>query len=118
MKGSLVKTATIKGKKIPVIFSNVKIRNHFFNHCSQAPKTIVDWEKFRELDKLGLFKEFSDGTLAMKYRTYTLKSKGLCYYCGVKPAIKKNDLCVDCKEMISERQAIRYKNRKLEAENA
>jgi len=104
----------INGKKLEVTFGNEKIRNLFMKFCEQSPKIGVDWEKFRKLDKLGIFSTFRDQELSCRWRTHSLRKAGLCYYCGVRPAIKAGNMCQECIEGVKTRHAARVAGLKAE----
>ena len=110
----------VKGKVINVSFSNEKIRNLFLTLCDQAPKVIVDWPRFRELDKLGIFSVFKDQELSCRWRDASLRRSGMCYYCGVKPSIPTKEgfvggLCQECGDKLRQRQRIKAKERRQNA---
>ena len=86
----------IKGKKVHVTFRNSKIKDYFVKLCDAAPKTVVDWAKFRELDKSGIFSDFTNEQLSMKIRNLRLKAAGLCWYCGTREATTGSGTCDVC----------------------
>ena len=86
----------VKGKKIHVTFRSPKIKSFFMGLCDSAPKVGVDWAKFRELDKHGLFSDFTNEQLSMKIRHLRLREAGLCWYCGEQPATTGNGTCEIC----------------------
>ena len=102
--GRLIK---IQGKELEVTFKNEKIRNLFMKFCEESPKVGVDWDRFRKLDKLGIFSTFKDQELSCRWRTHSLRKAGLCYYCGTRPAIKAGNMCTECIEASESRQSIR-----------
>lgn len=81
-------------------FSKSKVIDYFLKLCDQAPKTTVDWDKFRELDKKEIFSDYSNKELSMRFRTYNLRRKGICYYCGKNKATENNGTCEICNKKI------------------
>ena len=86
----------IGGKKIQITFRKQKVKDYFMKICEKAPKVTVDWSKFRELDTNGLFSDFTNAQLSMRFRNIRLREEGLCYYCGEREATENNGTCEVC----------------------
>lgn len=88
----------INGKNISVTFRKGKIKQLFMKLCEKAPKVSVDWDRFRELDKHGLFEDFSNAQLSMRFRNLSLREQGICWQCGKEEATENNGMCNNCGE--------------------
>jgi hypothetical protein len=81
-------------------FSNPKVTTYFMALCKKSPKMTVDWDHFRSLDQKGIFTNFTNAQLSMKFRNVSLKEQGLCWYCGLEEASEKNGTCSVCNEKV------------------
>ena len=73
-----------------------KVKNAFMIICKRSYRPAVDWSKFRKNDEKGIFADYTNAQLSMKFRKLILIEQGICYYCGVKPAAADNYLCDSC----------------------
>jgi hypothetical protein len=90
----------VKGKKVDVTFRKESVKKLFMNLTKKAEKVSVDWAKFREVDKHGIFEDFTNAQLSMKFRNFSLRESGMCWHCGKEEATEKNGTCKNCAPLI------------------
>ena len=95
----MIKVLT-NGKKVNIDFKNDKVKDLFLKICDKAPKVTVDWKKFRELDQRGLFSDFTNEQLSMRFRSFNFRRNKICWYCGEEEATENNGCCRVCSEKV------------------
>lgn len=86
--------------------SRNSVQKYFMALCKRSSKTTIDWDKFRKLDKKGIFEPYSNSYLSlMKYRN-KMKEKGLCVRCGKNPP-KSKELCEECLQKKNKKKRVK-----------
>jgi hypothetical protein len=90
-----------------------KVKQAFMKLCKASFVPHPDWSKFRQLDKHGIFNQYTNARLSMKFRKLWLIEHGFCYMCGTRPMETKGGLCSECQEkMKSYLQPVKKSNKK------
>lgn len=92
----------MKNGNNPAFWSNEKVKRIFLKMCKKCYRPSVNWKKFRDMDTNGIFEDFNNARLSMKFRNAILRDLGLCWYCGVEPVENENGLCPECEEKVKE----------------
>lgn len=79
-----------------ITFKDDRVKKYFMKLCEESPHISVDWDKFREKDMKGIFKEFTNVQLSLRFRKYRLMKDGICIYCGKRKANGKYGFCIEC----------------------
>ena len=88
----------VNGKVVDINFRNSGTKSAFLKLCDLSPKVTVDWDTFRAKDKFGLFQDFTNAQLSLKFRHLNLRRNGVCWYCSKTKMEQPNGLCNACAE--------------------